>query len=316
MPKVVVTGAAGMLGTALIDRLARRHDVIATDLVAGLERKGVRWSIFDLRDDRQLGQFLTAERPDLVVHTAALVDVDRCERDPSAAEALHVHAAEVIGRTVGSWNGALIYISTDSVFDGRKDGPYEEGDRPAPTNTYAQTKLQGEQACLALRRATVLRTNIFGWSRAERLSFAEWVLRGLIERSSLPMFDDVHYTPIHVTHLSDTIETVWKRSIHGLYHAAGSTRLTKHGFACLTADVFGTSTDGVTAVSIDDALLAAERPRNMALSSGKLSSALGRALPPAIDGIRLMKRQYDNGWVARIKGRRVAPQYRFWEVGA
>lgn len=303
-----------MLGTALIDRLADRHEVVATDLVAGYARKGVRWSLLDLRNRLALERLLSAERPDMVVHTAALVDVDRCEQDPSAAEWLHVHITDLIGSTLAGWNGALVYISTDSVFDGRKHGPYSEDDVPAPPNTYARTKLQGEAVCLALNRATVLRTNIFGWSRAERMSFAEWVLRSLVERSALGMFHDVQYTPIHVTHLSEVIEDVWKQRVYGLFHAAGRTCLTKHEFAVLVASVFGLPIDRVTAVSVDDAGLAADRPKNMALSSAKLSSALGRALPPAVDGVRLMRQQYDNGWLARMKQRAVAMGYRFWEV--
>ena len=314
MLKVVITGAAGMLGTALIDRFAKRHDVIATSRTAGIQREGVRWSIFDLCDDRALRWFLSAEQPDLVVHAAALVDVDRCERDPSAAERLHVHATEVISQTIAAWDGAMIYISTDSVFDGHKEGPYEEDDRPAPTNTYARTKLLGETPCLALKRGTVLRTNIFGWSRVGRMSFAEWVLKGLAEQSELHMFDDVRFTPIHVTHLSEAIELVWEQGVHGLYHAAGGTSLTKYEFAVVVADVFGLSTDKVTAVSIDDAGLAANRPKNMALSSARLSSLLGRVPPPAIEGVQLMKQQYDDGWVARIRERAVTPGYRFWEV--
>jgi dTDP-4-dehydrorhamnose reductase len=303
-----------MLGTAVIDRLADRHEVVATDLAAGYRRKGVRWSLFDLCDRDVLERFLLAERPDLVVHTAALVDVDRCEQDPSAAERLHVDTTDVISRALAGWDASLIYISTDSVFDGRKDGPYDEGDPPAPPNTYARTKLLGEAACLTLERATVLRTNIFGWSRAERMSFAEWVLRGLVERSTLSMFSDVLYTPIHVTQLAETIESVWRQGVHGLYHAAGLTCLSKYEFAILVASVFRLPTDNVTARSVDAAGLAANRPKNMALSSARLSSALGRAAPSVIDGIQLMKRQYDDGWVARVKGRAVAPGYRFWEV--
>jgi dTDP-4-dehydrorhamnose reductase len=312
--KVVVTGAAGMLGTALIDRLAERHEVIATGLTPGLQRDGVRWSVFDLCDDDRLRRLLSTEQPDLVVHAAALVDVDRCEREPLLAERLHVHATEVISDTISSWDGALIYISTDSVFDGHKEGTYDEGDRPAPTNTYARTKLQGETACLALGRGTVLRTNIFGWSRAERMSFAEWVLKGLVEHSERQMFDDVRFTPIHVTHLSESIEQVWRQRVSGLYHAAGGTCLTKYDFAVLVANVFGLSTERITPVSIDDIGLTANRPKNLALSSAKLSSVLGRAPRPAVEGARLMKHQYDNGWVARIKGRAIPSDYRFWEV--
>jgi dTDP-4-dehydrorhamnose reductase len=312
-----VTGAAGMLGTALIDRLAEHHEVVATSRRPGLRREGVRWSVFDLRDDRALETFLLTERPDFVVHAAAIVDVDRCERDPVAAERLHVHSTEVIAQTLATWDAALIYISTDSVFDGHKDGPYVEADRPAPINTYARTKLAGEKVALALKRSAVLRTNIFGWTGADRMSFAEWVIHGLLDRTPMRMFSDVQFTPIHVSHLSEVVDQLL-RSVDdgavGLFHAGGETCLTKYEFAYLVANVFDLSTEHVSATRVADAGLAASRPTNMALSSQKLSRTLGRDLPAAVDGIELMQRQYDNGWVARIKGRSVAPGYRFWET--
>ena len=254
------------------------------------------------------------QHPDLVVHAAALVDVDRRERDPSAAERLHVGTTRTIRDAIEPWGGTLIYISTDSVFDGRKVGAYMEEDQPAPQNAYAWTKAQGETVALMYRRATVLRTNIFGWSRAERMSLAEWTLRGLVEGSALTMFRDVHYTPIHVTQLAQVVRQVWERGLVGLYHAAGSTRLSKYDFALSLAATFGLGASNVHAGSVDDAGLAAPRPKNLALSSMRLAQAIGRPLPRASDGIRLMKHQYDSGWVSRIKGRPTGQGYRFWET--
>jgi dTDP-4-dehydrorhamnose reductase len=314
MARIVVTGAAGMLGTALIDHLAGRHDVVATGRAVGLQRDGVRWSLVDLRDDDEVRRLLLAERPDLVVHAAAIVDVDQCERDPLTARQIHARSTELMCRVIAEWDGAMIYISTDSVFDGQKRGPYDETDPPAPQNTYSRTKLEGEAACLVLARGTVLRTNIFGWSRAERTSFAEWVLRGLVDETPRTMFGDVTYTPIHVTHLSEVIEQTWDGGLSGLFHAGGSTMLTKHAFAIQMADVFGLSTHGITEISIDAARLAARRPRNTALSSAKISWALNRGAPSAVDGLKLMRNQYDDGWVARVKQRPMAAEYHFWEV--
>ena len=105
----------------------------------------------------------------------------------------------------------MIYMSTDSLFDGRQDQPYIESDTPRPLNTYARTKLAGESAALQEAGTTVLRTNIFGWSRHERPSFAEWVVKGLVERVPLRMFTDVDYTPIHVTHLASVVaDVMWE----------------------------------------------------------------------------------------------------------
>ncbi len=313
MATVVITGAAGMLGSALVDQFADSHDVIATDLAVGVERQGVRWLLCDLDDDVALRHLVTSERPDLVVHAAALVNVDLCERHPSTAQRVHVGATDTLSQLLSRWGGALIYISTDSVFDGGKAGAYVESDRPAPTNTYARTKLEGEAACLNLASGTVLRTNIFGWTRSGRLSFAEWVLMGLADESDLGMFRDVSFTPINVTHLAAIVDEVFQQRLFGLYHAAGSMCLTKYEFALLVADVFGLSSKSVRAVDIDDAGLVADRPKNMALSSARLSSLLQRPLPSADDGIRLMKRQYEEGRVARLKQHPVPPTYRFWE---
>jgi dTDP-4-dehydrorhamnose reductase len=315
MARVVVTGAAGMLGTALIDWLADRHEVIATDLVVGLERDGVRWATLDLCQEGDLVDLLAEEEPDLVVHAAAVVDVDRCERDPAIAQQLHVHATDVMSRALADRGAWLIYISSDSVFDGSKEGPYDEADIARPGNVYARTKLEGEAACLRLDNGIVLRTNIFGWSRVERQSFAEWIVKGLVDGATLRMFADVWFTPIHVTHLAEVIEEAWQARLHGLFHAAGRTVLTKYDFAILLGQVFGLGTGAVEAASVDDAGLRATRPKNMSLSSARLSSALGRPLPQAKAGLQLMRRQYEDGWVSRVKRRQLASGYRFWEVG-
>lgn len=310
----MVTGAAGMLGTVLVDQLAERHDVMATDRKVGYQRPGVRWVVVDLLSEGALYRLLVSERPDLVIHAAAIVNVDVCERDPATAMRVHSTVVEEIGEAIGQWGGAMIYISTDAVFDGGKVGLYVEADLPRPLNVYSHTKLQGEAACLASDRGTVLRTNIIGWSRADKLSFAEWVLRGLIEGSELAMFADVSFTPLHTAALSNVIEDVWERQAFGLFHAAGQTALSKFEFALLMADEFGLAATNITSRSVGDARLDAMRPRNMALRSDKLRSALGySALPTAAESVQAMQQQYNTGWVSRVKGRRLSSDYRFWE---
>ena len=313
MAKVVVTGAAGMLGTSVIDTLAERHQVIATSRTLGYQRPGVRWRLLDLTDEADLRGLLTTERPDLVIHAAAVVNVEECERHPDQAARVHVGATKVIVDELRGWSGALMYISTDSVYGGEKDGPYEEGDRTSPLNAYARTKLEGEVESLRLEKATVLRTNIFGWSRADRLSFAEWVLKGLVEGSELGMFRDVSYTPIHVRHLAGLIEPIWRGGVTGILHAGGATALSKLDFAVLMADEFGHPKDGIRPRDLEDAAFSARRPRNTALSSARLAGLIGGPLPGVLDGIRLMKEEFDSGWVAAVKGRRIGSGYRFWE---
>ncbi len=310
---IAVTGAGGLLGTAVLRHFAGRHTVHAAGRAAGLTLPGTIWTAFDLLDRDQLAGWLRAARPAAVVHCAALVNVDACEKNVAAARALHAGTTAAIAEIIAPWRGRLVYISTDSVFDGRKASPYAETDPVNPPNAYARTKLEGEDAALAAE-GTVLRTNIFGWSRAERLSFAEWVLKGLVEGSPLTMFRDVQYTPIHVSHLAAIIEEAVARDLTGLFHATGSTVLSKHEFAVRLAAAFGLSAGHLRAISVDDAGLGAARPKNMALASGLLQAALGRPTPSVDDGIAAMKREYDDGDLAKIKSRGVKSGYRFWET--
>ena len=312
--KIVVTGAAGMLGTAMIDTLRHNSELIATDISSGYSPDGVRWYYVDLLDKAAVTSWLETERPDVVVHCAALVNVDGCEKNPELAEAVHVGTTKTIADALVKWNGKLINISTDSVFDGFKNGPYIESDLVSPPNVYARTKLDGETPVLQTPRGLVLRTNIFGWSRAEKTSFAEWVIKGLVSGDRLTMFTDVSYTPIHVSHLAEVVRRAIDVDLCGLYHATGSTVLSKHAFGMLVAKTFGLSSSNIVETSVDSIGLGAKRPKNMALDNRELCKQLAWQIPHVEDGVTLLKNQYDSGWVAAIKERPVASGYRFWEI--
>ena len=313
LPRIAVTGAGGMLGTAMVQHLAGRHQVFAAGRSPGLAITGVTWHAFDLLDHSALAGWIQAVRPDAVVHCAALVNVDACEKNVTVARALHAGTTAVIADELAKRPARLVYISTDSVFDGRKSGPYVEYDPTAPPNVYAATQLEGEGVALAAS-GVVLRTNIFGWSRAERTSFAEWVLKGLVEQAPLTMFRDVLYTPIHVTHLAEVTADVIAQDVSGLFHATGSAVLSKYDFALRLAAAFNLSDAHIRSISVDDAGLSANRPKNMALANHRLQSALNRALPGVDEGIALFKRQHDNGKLAKIKSRPVRSNGRFWEI--
>lgn len=303
-----------MLGTAVIDKLKSHYNVIATDLIIGYSPDNVNWHIIDLCDTKALKIWIKEEKPDVVIHCAAIVNVDECEKNPFRAEALHVKATESIASVLAGWNGKLIYISTDSVFNGLKEGLYNESDTVNPLNVYAKTKYKGELETQKTKRGLVIRTNIFGWSRAEKTSFAEWILKSLIEHEQIRMFKDVMYSPIHVSHLSDVLIQLVNKDICGLYHVCGESSLSKYTFAIRMSKIFGLDTELIIGGSIDEVAFKAVRPKNMALSCEKIQRKTGNKLPDVISGIYLMKEQYDSGWVSKIKGRDVSEQYRFWEV--
>ena len=115
----------------------------------------------------------------------------------------------------------------------------------------------------------------------------------LIDNTPLNLFYDVHFSPLHVDELSLIIESIIERPVYGLYHCASSDSISKYDFGVQMAKVFGLSDSNINRASVEDMDFKAERPKNMALDSGKLAGKLKRDISSVIDSIKLMKCQYD-----------------------
>jgi len=293
--RIGITGASGMLGTAFVIHLSKTHEIFATSRGKGVEGESIEWSCFDLTNIALLNKWLNKIKPDMVIHCAAIVNVDLCEDNAELATKLHVETTKVIANYLNSINGRLIYISTDSVFDGEKRHAYCESDLASPLNIYAKTKLMGEKPVQSMgNNGLVLRTNIIGWTQKGNTSFAEWILKSLIDNTPLNLFHDVYFSPLTVEGLSLIIEKIIYNPIFGLYHCASSDSISKYDFGKKMAEIFQLSDSNISRISVDEMNFKAERPKNMALNISKISTALECDFPNVIDALKLMKRQYSN----------------------
>ena len=309
--RIGITGASGMLGTALIDELTNNHAVFATSRSKGYEKDGTQWDCFDITNLRKLNRWLVKTKPDLIVHCAALVNVNECENNEESAKKLHIETTQTIANYLDQDNKKLIYISTDSVFDGEKAEAYAESDQVNPLNIYAATKLLGEGPVLLMKNGLVFRTNILGWNVFGKLSFAEWVLKGLVESEPLSLFDDVIFSPLHVADLSLIISRAIDHKLSGLFHCASKDSLSKYDFGIKMAEIFNFPIDNIKRINFEDMDLIASRPKNMNLSSTKINSIL-ECKSNSYDAIKLMKNQYENGWLSGVKGVELDDDYYFW----
>jgi dTDP-4-dehydrorhamnose reductase len=280
--RVLITGASGMLGTALVAAFACMHHCIGFSRIRP-DQTAIDWRTGDMSMPGELASVLDDSRPELVVNAAAMTNVDACERNPTLAQRVNCDAVDELVQYCQRSGGRLVHISTDSVFDGRKETPYVETDPVGPLNVYARTKLGAETKALRHPAAIVLRTNIFGWrQQGGDVSFGEWVLRSLREGTPLTMFHDVMYSPISTPLFAEIVLKCAERPLSGLYHAGGGEDLSKYHFALKVADAYGLATDNIVRISVADKPLAALRPRNMALDSSKLADALGISGMPAV----------------------------------
>ena len=212
MPRWFVTGAGGQLATAFAGVL--EGDVFLS-----------REEALDIRDADAVRTAVHTYGPDVLLHCAAYTDVDGAEADPATAEAVNVLGTRNVVQAVRGTHTAVVYFSTDYVFDGAKGSPYVETDEPAPLNVYGRTKLEGEREVLSWVRGTVVRT---AWLFSETgRNFVKTILAAAQGRAGsdepLRVVDDQVGSPTCAAHLAAAVEEGLRGGLGpGLYHLAGS----------------------------------------------------------------------------------------------
>lgn len=306
MASILVTGASGLLGANFLLAAQRRlHTLTAMYHHCVLDVPGARG--IRQRDDgfADFGDILAAARPDWIVHCAAVTNVDYCESQPDEALRINAEMPRRLAAAARLQGVRFLYVSTDSVFDGRA-GNYDEYAQTGPLNVYARSKLAGEEAVRGeLASALILRTNIYGWNAQEKLSLAEWILRGLKAKQAVPGFIDVVFNPLLANDLSEIMVRMMERQLEGLYNVGSVDCCSKFEFALKLAGVFDCDAGLVRAASIGDAPLKAPRPRNTCLGIHKISEHLGEPMPTLEGSLQRFKMLRDTGFVDHLKSMRL-----------
>ena len=203
--RIVITGAGGQLGRALQEAF-REDDAFPYD------HDGL-----DVTDAGAVRRAMGEARPEVVIHAAAWTDTAGCERDPQRAMAVNAGASAVIAEACRSTGAAMVYMSTNEVFDGTKAEAYVEDDPPRPVNAYGQSKLEGERRVqAALERAIIVRTSwLYG---PGRVSFPEKVLQAAKERGRLRLVTDEIASPTWTVDLAHAISRLIRKPASGIYH--------------------------------------------------------------------------------------------------
>src|SRR5947209_11982592 len=205
--RILIAGAKGQLGQELL-RVLRGEDVIATDQPE-----------YALTDP-MLGEKIAAQRPDLVIHTAAYTDVDGCERDPDTTFQVNAQGTRRVAEGAAKPNGRFIYLSTDYVFDGKKTEPYTERDSVNPLNVYGRSKLAGEEEALKGCRGTlVLRTSwLYG---VHGKNFVKTILSLAGTQPEVRVVEDQRGSPTYARHLAQRVAGLLRADATGRMHDVG-----------------------------------------------------------------------------------------------
>lgn len=293
---IFITGISGLLGLNLAHLARHDFNVSGCYFKSPVISDGVKTFPLDVTNYPKVVEHLQRLKPDLIIHTAGLTNVEACESNPNLAYDMHVVASKHIARASSMLGSRLVHISTDHLFDG--ESPWNtETDDPEPINNYAKTKLQAEQVVIQeCPQALIVRTNFFGWGTSLKASFSDWILRKLDLGEELTMFTDVYFTPILVNQLGRKIFDLVHKNADGIFNVAGSDRLSKYDFALEIARVFGYSTDLIRPISVRDFSFIARRPNDMSLSSTKASDFLDCPMPTTEEGLKELLSLRSRGW--------------------
>jgi dTDP-4-dehydrorhamnose reductase len=262
--KVLVTGAGGLVGRAVKDHCTAEHaQVLAFDHRA-----------LDIADAESVSSVVSRARPDVVINCAAWTNVDGCESDPEHARAANARGPEVLASACRETEALLITISTDYVFDGRKNGFYTQRDQPNPISIYGQSKLDGERrAQLTHARTIVVRSGyIFGVGGN---NFLSTLLTRARVGECLKAINDMVGTPTYAPDLARRLHRLAQMDLPGTYHVVNAGEgASFEDFARVAIDIAGLDPKLVQGTSLSELNRPAPRPRNSRLRC-LLSEAVG-----------------------------------------
>jgi dTDP-4-dehydrorhamnose reductase len=242
--KVLVTGANGLLGQELINLLLEKDfEVIATSKGSSrLRIKAIRnlsYKDLDIIDGLASNKILAECKPDVIIHAAAMTQVDQCELNKIDCYNINVTATRFLIEAAKEINAKFIYISTDFIFDGLS-GPYKEDDEPKPLNYYGSTKLSAETEVMesGLEWTIVRTVLVIGNAEATRSNIISWVKEKLERGEKIKVVDDQFRTPTYTEDLAKGIILVVEKNARGIFHISGKDLLTPYQIAIKTAEHF------------------------------------------------------------------------------
>ena len=266
---VLILGASGMLGSACLRTF-------------GPESTGCDLEDFDLSERPETLEAISRMRPRVIVNCAAATDVDRCETDHDYADRGNsltaTHAAQAAAR-IGA---RLLHVSTDFVFSGSKDKPYDENDAPDPLNHYGRSKLTGEESVLTeMPDAMIVRTSwLYGHGGTH---FPGKVLEWASKGGGLSIVEDQAGSPTYADDLAEALHALVERNVSGIYHLGGAGCATRFEWAQAAIALAGLDVEVIPAPS-SDFPSPAPRPAYSCLDCSK-AARLGVQLPPWREGL-------------------------------
>jgi len=293
---ILVTGSNGLLGQKLCALLQQDSTIalIATarkPLPIPLPRATFR--LMDITDAKSIESVVAETKPDVLIHAAAITQVDQCEQQKEECWKTNVTAVESIINVCKQYNTHLIYVSTDFVFDG-SHGPLDENETPAPVNYYGESKLAAEKLVMNsdLSWAIIRTVLVYGITAdMSRSNIVLWVKNNLEQGKPIKVVNDQVRTPTLAEDLAQGCYLAAKKKANGIFHISGKDILTPYDIALRTAEFFKLDKSLITPTDASHFTQPAKRPQITGFIIDKARKVLGYEPHSFDEGIAILAQQ-------------------------
>ena len=300
MNRLLIVGSTGLVGSK-VAYLAPKHGFEAYNTHNARASPLPNSVQLNIADRDETLSLVKNVRPEAIVNTAALHNVDYCENHHEEATRVNVEGVRNLVDAARETDSRLIHLSTDYVFDGNS-GHYSELDSPHPLHFYAETKLEAEKVAADLPSYAVARPSvIYGWnpleaggvpsSSGKTINFAMFVLDKLRKNEAVKAVRDQYSSPTFADNLAEALLRLARHSENGVFHTAGKSCVSRYEFGVKLAEIFGYPSRLVEPVYTSDFKQLAKRPKNSCLLVKKAERDLKMRFLTAEEGIREMKKQ-------------------------
>jgi len=282
--KILIIGASGLIGEQLYSNAKKsNHEVDGTYL------KNKRNGLYklDITQGGEVKELLNRIKPDVIIHTAALTNVDYCESNKKETWLMNVEGMINVVKAIKS--AKLVYISTDYVFDGL-NGPYSEEDIPYPINFYGLTKLLGETITSSYKNHLIIRSTwIYDFSSDTR-NFVYRLVKTLKDKKELKVPTDQIANPTMARDLASSIMKLIDKDVNGIINISGSSRMSRYDFAVRIAEYLSLEKELIKGMSSKELNQKARRPKNAGFKLTKAEKILGEKTPSLKESLEKYRR--------------------------
>ena len=274
---VLVTGSNGLLAPYIIKSLPSTNNITSCSKSNGLNQ-------IDLTDFSLVKNFINEVNPNVIIHCAALTDVEKAEKEPNIALINNCHATKNLIKNISD-QCHFIYISTDQVYSKNPDLHVEGTENPI--NIYGKTKWLGALEAKKHKKSTVIHTNMFGKSiNNNRISFTDNIINIIKNQDELNLFEDAYFSPLHVEDIAYYVNEIILKNIYGTYNLGSRNGMSKKDFIIEMGKHLNLSLNKSKSIKSSKIKSRTNRTLDLRLNVSKIENIMGLKMPNLIDSIK------------------------------